>query len=134
MALPAHRLKLNVLTASLAVCRLDGAASIPTWADGPGFVSITRTGEELSVVCPEERVPIDVKSERGYSAIGVEGPLAPDLVGVLVSLAMPLAEAGIPILVVGTFDTDYILVRDASLERAATVLREAGHHLIMNPA
>ena len=134
MALPAHRLQLNVLTARLAVCRLDGAATIPTWADGPGFVSITRTGEELSVVCPEDRVPSDVRSERGYAAIGVEGPLAPDLVGVLVSLAMPLAEAGIPIFVVGTFDTDYLLVRDASLERAATVLRAAGHHFIMNPA
>lgn len=111
----------------LAVCRLDAAAPIPPWASGPGLVSITRTPDELSVVCTEERVPRDIRRETGYVAIAVAGPLAPELVGVLASLATPLADAGIPILAIGTFDTDYVLVRESALDRAASVLRAAGH-------
>jgi hypothetical protein len=100
---------------------------MPAWADGSGFVSITRTPDELSVVCAEDRVPSSTRRESGYAAIAVEGPLDPSLVGVLVSIASPLAQARIPILAIGTFDTDYVLVREAHLERSLAVLREAGH-------
>jgi len=82
-------------------------------------------------VCAADRVPDDVKAERGYAVIGVEGTLAPELVGVLVSLAAPLADAGIPILAIGTYDTDYVLVRDATLERAVSALRDAGHDIVV---
>ncbi len=113
------------------MCRLDAAEPIPRWADGSGFVTISRTESELSVVCAADRVPADVKAERGYAVIGVEGTLAPELVGVLVSLAAPLADAGIPILAIGTYDTDYVLVRDATLERAVAALRDAGHDVVV---
>ena len=122
-----HRLRLHVLVGRFAVCRLEAAASIPAWAEGAGFVSITRTRDELSVVCAQDRVPSGTRCENGYVAIAVEGPLDPGLVGVLVALASPLADARIPILAIGTFDTDYVLVREAHLERALAVLREAGH-------
>lgn len=122
-------LRIRVLPGRLAVCRLDAREAIPGWADGPGFVSITRTGDELSVVCGESRVPAGTRCETGYSAIAVEGPLAPDLVGVLESLAGPLARAGIPILAIGTFDTDYVLVRAPDVERALEVLAKAGHRI-----
>lgn len=97
------------------------------WAEGSGFVSITRTPDELSVVCAEDRVPSGTRCESGYVAIAVDGPLDPSLVGILVSIASPLAQARIPILAIGTFDTDYVLVREAHLERTLAVLREAGH-------
>jgi len=66
---------------------------------------------------------------RGYLAMRVRGTLAPELVGILVSLATPLADAGIPILAIGTHDTDYVLVREADLERAIGALQRAGHEV-----
>ena len=81
------------------------------------------------MVCPEGSVPSGVRQIRGYVAIGVEGPLAPELVGVLASMATPLADASIPIVAIGTFDTDYVLVRAIDLDRATTALRTAGHSI-----
>lgn len=122
-----HRLQIRVVSGRFAVCRLSANAAIPEWANGPGFVSITRTGDELSIVCAEDRAPAGIRCERGYAAIRVAGTLAPELVGVMLSLAAPLAEAGIPILAIGTYDTDYVLVRHADLDAAVLALREAGH-------
>ena len=124
-----HRLRLRVIAGRFALCRLEPQAAVPAWASGDGFVCVTRTAEELSVICPEGRVPSDVRQIRGYVAIGVDGPLAPELVGVLASMATPLAEASIPIVAVGTFDTDYVLVRAIDLDRATTALRAAGHRI-----
>jgi hypothetical protein len=126
----AHRLRLQVLAGRFAICRLDAAALIPSWTDGPGLVSITRTHDELSVVCVQDRVPTGIRCESGYAAIVIEGPLDPALVGVLVAVASPLADARIPILAIATFDTDYVLVREAHLEHASAVLRESGHTIV----
>ena len=125
----AHRLPLRVVPGRFAVCRLGAEAATPDWANGPSFVSITRTGDELSIVCAEDRVPAGTQCERGFAAIRVAGTLAPELVGVMVSLATPLAGAGIPILAVGTYDTDYVLVRHSDLDNAIKALREAGHNV-----
>jgi uncharacterized protein len=124
-----HRLRLRIMSGRFALCRLEPRLAVPEWASGDGFVCVTRTAAELSVVCPEERVPSDVRQIRGYVAIGVEGPLAPELVGVLASMATPLADASIPIVAIGTFDTDYVLVRAVDLDRATTTLRAAGHSI-----
>lgn len=123
----AHRLQVQVVPGRFAVCRLSADAAIPEWANGASFVSITRTGDELSIVCAEDRVPAGIRCERGYAAMRVAGTLAPELVGVMVSLALPLADAGIPILAIGTYDTDYVLVRHSDLENAFQALRAAGH-------
>jgi hypothetical protein len=125
----AHRLPLRVVPGRFAVCRLSADAATPDWADGASFVSITRTGDELSIVCEEDRVPAGTQCERGFAAIRVMGTLAPELVGVMVSLAAPLADAGIPILAIGTYDTDYVLVRHSDLDNAIRALREAGHNV-----
>jgi len=124
-----HRLRLLGVPGRFAICRLSPADPVPSWANGPGFVSITRTADELSVVCSDAAVPEGVESTRGYVAMRVAGVLAPELVGVLVSLAKPLADAGIPILAIGTHDTDYVLVREADVERAVSALRHAGHEV-----
>ena len=89
--------------ARLAVCRLDASAVLPDWlADRRGFVSVTRTTEELSIICPDELVPPDVRCERGFSLLKVEGPLPFDAVGIIARLAGVLAAAQISLIAVGT--------------------------------
>ena len=119
-------LTLSVLPESLAICRLEHEAVVPEWAVG-NFVSITRTSDELSIVCNERNVPSGVKTDRGWRVLKVEGPLDLSLTGVLASIAVPLAEAKINLFAISTFDTDYVLLKAEKLDRAIAVLRNAGH-------
>lgn len=120
-------LHLQVLPQTLAVCRLPADADVPPWAVAARFFSLTRTEDEMSVVCPDVSVPAGVESEGGWQALKVQGPLDFSLTGVLASLAAPLAEAGIPIFALSTFETDYLLVKENQLQRAMKVLAQAGH-------
>lgn len=122
-------MNLRVLPQSLAICRLPAEAEVPGWASRGPFVSVTRTPDELSIVCPESSVPEEIEMEAGWRALQVEGPLDFSLTGVVASLAVPLAEAGIPIFVISTFETDWLLVKAERLERAVGVLRGAGHRV-----
>lgn len=116
-------LTLSVMAIPLAVVRLDVSSSIPNWGiEGAEFFSITKTREELSIVCPEEKVPRDAKSEKGWRCFKVEGPLDFGLTGILSSLAQPLAEAKVSIFAISTFDTDYILVKKENLQKAIDIL------------
>jgi len=72
-------------------------------------------------------VPSDAQAERGFRALRVAGTMPFDAIGVLASMAVPLANGGVSIFAISTFDTDYVLVREASLDNAVRVLREAGH-------
>ena len=105
---------LSVLPETLAICRLNANEAIPAWAMNGEFVAITRTLDELSIVCAAENVVPDVKADRGWRVLKVAGPLDLTLTGVLASLAKPLAEAKINIFTVSTFDTDYLLVKGQS--------------------
>lgn len=122
-------LRLEVLPGRYAVARLEPTAAQPDWVVGTGFTSISRTPHELSVVCHEARVPDGATSERGFRCLRVAGPLPFSQTGVLASLAGPLAAAGIGILAVSTFDTDYLLVREAELAAATDALQAAGHRV-----
>lgn len=124
---PSPRLRLVVRTGLFAVVRLPARAALPRWALSDPFHSITRTATELSIVCRQSRVPARVRREDGLRCLEVEGPFAFDAVGVLASLATPLARARIPILAVSTFDTDYLFVREIHLARAIRALKGAGH-------
>lgn len=126
---PADPLSLRVLADHLAVCRLPASSDVPPWAVAARFFSITRTADEMSVVCPEDSVPKGVESETGWRALQVEGPLDFSLTGVLASLAGPLAEAGVPIFALSTFETDVLLVKAERLEAAIETLRRAGHRV-----
>jgi hypothetical protein len=123
-----HHLTLLLLPGTYAVCRLPTDDTVPPWAAGP-FLSVTRTADELSVVCGEDAVPAGVRCERGFRCLRVAGTLGFGLVGVLAALLEPLAGAGVSVLAVSTFDTDYLLVREADLGRAAEALRAAGHRV-----
>ncbi len=115
-------LTLSVMQEPLAVARLNPKDAIPSWAQEGYFFSITRTKDELSIVCEESRVRADVKAEKGWRALKVEGPLDFALTGILVSLAAPLAEAKISIFAISTFDTDYILIKKENLKKAIGIL------------
>lgn len=116
------KLSLSVLPQKLAICRLDKDARIPAWVEGDNFFSITKTDDELSIVCSENRLPDDIKVEKNWRAFKVEGPLDFSLTGILASLAKPLAQAKISIFAVSTFDTDYLLVKSDKLDEAVKVL------------
>jgi hypothetical protein len=122
-----HQLALAILPDPLAVCRLDADAAIPTWASSSEFFSITRTADELSVVCPQSLVPDGVRCEQDWRCLRVAGTMEFSMVGVMASLVTPLADAGISVFVVSTFDTDYLLVKENDLARATAVLRAMGH-------
>jgi uncharacterized protein len=122
-------LTLTVLEGRLAVCRLDAGVGIPAWATGESFFSVTRTEDELSVVCQEEKVPDGVTHEKGWQALKLEGPFELSMVGILSSVAAPLASAGASAFAVSTFDTDYVLVREWQLNLAIDALRERGHRV-----
>jgi hypothetical protein len=119
-------LRLRVVPGTLAICRLGAREAVPAWASG-SLLSVTRTPDELSVVCDQGVVPEGVRAERGWRALAVEGPLDFALTGVLAGLAAPLAAAGISIFAISTFDTDWLLVRDHQLAAACEALRAAGH-------
>ncbi len=121
------RLDLDVLDGHFAVARLDPSEPIPEWAIASPLTSFTRTTAELSIVCPAKQVPADVRHVSTFRALAVRGPLDFGTVGVLLSLAHPLAGAGISIFAISTFDTDYVLVGGADLARAAGALEAAGH-------
>lgn len=118
---------LDLLPERLAVCRLGPAAPVPAWAWRGALCAVTRTAQELSVVCEERSVPEAVQAARGWRALRVEGPLSFEQVGVLAALLAPLAEAGVSVFALSTYDTDYVLVRERDLARAVAALRSAGH-------
>jgi hypothetical protein len=122
-------LTLSVLPGRYAICRLRPADPVPSWAGAGDFVSVTRTGEELSIVCAETGVPAGVDCERGWRCLKVAGPLDLSLTGVLASLAGPLAEARLSVFAVSTFDTDYLLVKETHLPSVVDVLTRSGHRL-----
>lgn len=123
-------LELVVSPERVAVARLDPGGGMPDWARGNGFRSLTWTADELSVVCDQTRVPHGVRAERGFRRLTVVGPLDFSVVGVLAALTAPLAEAGVSVFTISTFDTDHLLVREVDLERVRAALESAGHRVV----
>ena len=115
------------------VSRLNPDAAIPSWADGRGFVSITRTDEELSIVCLTERVPPGVRAEIGWTCYKFLGPFAFEAAGIILAVVRPLSENGMGVFVLSTFDGDIILLKSKDANIAERILKEAGH-LILHPA
>jgi uncharacterized protein len=126
-------LTLRLLEGKFSVCRLAAGSALPPdlLAAHRDFMSITRTADELSIVCPEELAPVGAKVEGGWRAFKVQGPLDFALTGIIATLTAPLAEAQVSVFTIATFDTDYLLVRErylatakAALERSCTIEAE----------
>ena len=127
-------LKFSMVPGTYAVCRMPASAAVPAWA-AKAFVSITRTTDELSIVCEERRIPadsdgIEFQIERGWVLLKLHGPFPLDAIGVLASVAKPLAEAAISLFALSTFDTDYVLVKRTHAKQAIAALTLAGHKLV----
>lgn len=122
-----HRLTITVHPDLYAICRLGVEADVPEWAGTSKFLTISKTGSELSIVCEEKLAPAEIHAERGRRLMQVEGTLAFSLTGILAAMAVPLAEAQVSIFAVSTYDTDYVLVSEKDLEKAIGALEAAGH-------
>jgi len=124
-----HQLKYRRLPSLYAIVRLAPDAPVPDWATKGEFTSITRTSDELSVVCPANNLPADVTSPHRWICLKLEGPFPFSMTGVLLSFIEPLSSKGIPIFAISTYDTDYVLVQE-EFAWAIDVLRAAGHEMI----
>lgn len=122
---------LAVLSDTLAICRLDGTQPLPPWASQAAgdFFSATRTRNELSLIIAGSRAPDTAKCERGWRAFMVRGPLDFNQVGIIAGLSGTLADAGVSIFALSTYDTDYVMVKQSDFERAAAALRQAGYEV-----
>jgi uncharacterized protein len=119
--------QLRTLPDSYAVVRLEPGSELPEWVDKGPFRSVTRTEHEVSVVCRDHDVPDGESVDRGWTLLETMGPLDFTLTGVIASLVEPLAAAEVPIFLISTFESDYVLVRSSDLARAADALEGAGH-------
>ncbi|GAU85798.1 ACT domain-containing protein [Bosea sp. BIWAKO-01] len=123
-------ISLKELGGSYAIARLHHASAFPAWADGLGFVSISRTDDELSIVCLRERIPDGVQTDEDWIAFKFIGPFAFGQTGIVLSVIEPLSANGVGIFVVSTFDGDHLMVKQADRDRARALLGGAGHSLI----
>ena len=120
------QLTFTLLPDFYAIARLAGDAAVPSWPKGD-FVSITRTAEELSIVCRDDAVPSTVRADHRWRCLALQGPFALDQTGVAAEFTRVLAAAGVSVFVIATYDTDYVLVPDRFIERAVSALRGASH-------
>lgn len=123
-------LTLSLLKDKLAVCRLNNNQCIPSWGTSGEFFSVTKTADELSVVCTEDNVPSHIKCERGWRVLKIEGPLDFSLIGILAQISSLLAKESISIFAISTYDTDYILVKENYIENTINVLLDNGYNVI----
>lgn len=128
-----NKLTLSVFEGRFGILRLEKDSEVPACIYESNFFSITRTPEELSIVCQENKIPenilIDIRTERGWNCLKIEGPLDFGLTGILAGISKILAENGISIFAISTYDTDYILVKETDLEHTVKVLVEEGYEI-----
>ena len=124
------KLSLKILPQRMAVCRFEPTAPLPDWMGEVGFYSLTRTDEELAIVCPEARLAPGTTSETGWRCLKVQGLLDFSEIGIILSLTQPLAENSVSVFVISTFDTDYFMVKEKDLAKAIDALTAAGHEII----
>lgn len=120
-------LTLSVCPDKLAVCRLSTGNSIPQWVLESPFFAVTRTPDELSIVCAVHCLPPNIPFEGPWRAIKVAGPLDFSLIGILAGLTNVLANASISLFAISTYETDYLLVRENDLPNAQQALTTAGY-------
>ena len=120
-------MKLRKLHGSFGICQLPPDATVPDWADGPGFTAQIRTDDELTILCRAERIPEGQTSELGWACFRSVGPFAFDEAGIVASLVSPISAAGIGVFVVCTFDGEHILVPEVAFDQVAEILTQNGH-------
>lgn len=125
-----RQLKFRWLQGSYAIVRLTPDAALPEWATKGEFTSVTRSADELSIVCPVENLPAGAHSPHRWICLKLEGPFPFSMTGVLLSFIEPLSSQGIPIFAISTYDTDYVLIQEEFAEVTLDTLRREGHELV----
>lgn len=123
-------LTMKLLKEKYGVCRLEKTELIPGWAQNSDFFSITRTSDELSIVCAEDDIPNHIKCEKDWNILKIEGPLDFSLIGILASISTILSKGGISIFAISTYDTDYILVKNKDIDNAIQLLIKERYEVI----
>jgi hypothetical protein len=123
-------LKFRQLPGLYVIIRQDSNSPVPGWAMKGEFVSITRTADELSIVCPADHIPKEFSTVPRWNCLKLKGPFPFTQTGVLLGFIEPLSSNAVPIFAISTYDTDYILIPQEHIDRALILLREAGHELI----
>ncbi|MGD8787805.1 MAG: ACT domain-containing protein [Phycisphaerales bacterium] len=122
-----RQLQLSLLKDSYGICKFPSDSSIPEWALKVSLCSITRSEKELTIVCLQGIIPANTEYDSDWRCFRIGGSFDFNQIGVISSLAAPLAEAGVSIFVVSTYDTDYVLVKEEKIEQAVNVLTDNGH-------
>lgn len=126
-----NKLTIEVLKGKFGVCQLDSQASIPTWCQQGEFYNITKTSDELSIVCLEDYIPSSIQNvEKAWCVLKIVGPLDFSLVGILAKISQLMADHHISIFALSTYDTDYILVKQDKADQAIDALIKAEYHVI----
>ena len=123
-------LTMKLLKEKYGVCSLDKNELIPKWAQSSDFFSITKTCDELSIVCSQDHIPNDIKCEKNWRILKIEGQLDFSLIGILSSISTILAQKGISIFAISTYDTDYILVKNKDIDNALNSLAKERYEII----
>lgn len=133
MPSPTSSVELHALPGDYVIARLSPSAEVPAdllfSAGSDGFVSVTRTPQELSIVCPAVQAPDGAGIDGPWTALYASGPMPFGLTGVVTSLVAPLSAAGLPVFVTSTFDGDVLMVPSSKYSRTRELLTAAGHTL-----
>ena len=125
-------LKISVVPGHYAVVRLDADAALPDWFQGAGFKAEVHSDDEVTLVCPEARVPPEITAERGWACLRTLGPFPFEAAGIVKSLIAPLSDNGIGVFVLCTFDGEHVLIPRDALDAAIGYLSAAGHSVCAN--
>jgi hypothetical protein len=125
------KFEFTVLKNTYAIYRLDNDAAIPAWTNMSDFYSITRTRDELSIVCKQTDIKeVDnIMTDKNWKILKISGPLDLASVGIIADISSLLRNSKIPIFSVSTYDTDYILIKNQNLETALAVLKDNGNSI-----
>ena len=112
-----------------AICTLPNTAPIPDWALTETLISITRTDKELTIVCKQDMTPSELQCDINWRCFKIDGSFDLNQTGVISSISSPLADAGISIYIISTYDTDYFLVKEGNLDKTISTLSDIGHNI-----
>jgi uncharacterized protein len=123
-------LPFSVLPRQFAICQLKIDEPLPAWVYQSSFYTISKTADELSVVCEEHLVKGEIQKSVGWKLLKIDAVLDLSLTGITAQFSMALAKAGVNLSVIATYNTDYILVEQTKLATAIKALRESGFEII----
>ena len=121
-----QQLKFIILEGSYSLCRLQANDAIPSWVYDSSFYTVSKSADELSIVCESKFVPVEIKKNDGWKLLKIDAVLDLSLTGITAKFSKPLADAGINLCVIATFDTDYVMVQEEKLSIAAKALQDEG--------